>query len=1245
MNNLQRSLPGINPEPRSFDFFLDRLEPVFVRKGRGFSLFQADLACVTDFSEQCERRGLRPFTIQLSSVQTGAGDLPASPFVIVVQDLSYAEFMERAAVIADRIIFPLWFRRIPICFFSWLGHASYEAQPIKGEDLHNDFPRVIRALLAEQVLTLLERSNIQVEAPELLSPGGPAPKFLCTPIEEKMRAGLEAHELSYQPQVRLGRQTVDFLVGVQGKQVIVECENRAYPELYKDSGRDAPRAQALPVGSLSGYPVCRFSASEIESDLDKCIRTVQEAVHYRTLPAHQMDDDLDPSQREAVASVSGPIRVLAPAGSGKTKTLVNRILYLLNQGVAAEKILALAFNKKARDEMQDRLERRGVEGVQVRTFHSFGYEIVREGSGWTFGGPTQKKTAKALMRSAIQEHTGLPPLRNQDPVDAFLDGLRRAKMELPALSTVTVEYGDKLYPLEPIFHSYIKQQAKASFMDFDDMIYLAVRLLLEKSSLRRTYQSRFEFVLVDEFQDLNEAQLLLLQIIALPENNIFAVGDDDQMIYGFRGADVKHIVEFEKRFPVASSRVLDTNYRSSRMIVRHANWLIGHNRDRVSKDIQPRREAQPGQFEVAGGTSLLEQATFAANWLREHKQHNKLNWRDYAVLYRYNAYQFPVALMLDALGIPHSPVAAQQLFQTPVGLDVYSYLQVVLFPREAKASDFERILKRPNRYLTNQLIAQAKEWTSFLQLPLLTTLRDWERQSLADFIVRIERFTHTARLPGISAADYLQMLKTEFGLGEFYREQARITDDLDQASDDGLLDVMIALAGNYKTPLEFFQFICKSIGDQTGDSEKDAGNGANAPERDEAGDNEVFLSTIHRAKGKEFRNVIYFNLSQSAADPKAANSQQAAFVEEERRVTYVGATRAKDDLLITFASTKPSEFLWEIALNPTYRNVDDDDLGRGLTSAELHLERARVVLKQLEADRQDKIGFFRELTKTQSGQGSAWPLLRWVLHKIQLWRIDRALARVESIQAQIKTHKQETIAPLERELQALEEEGKMRRRLLEQPVLQAPSVDPTGTLHSPQRMVPDPKGTVPNPTGTVRGEKEYSKQMTSHDEFEYDVALSFAGEDKATADKFADLLKRKDMKVFYDQYEPAAMWGKDLVDHLVNLYARKARYCVLLLSQHYPLKKWTETERMSAQERAFRDANEYILPILLEDVEVPGITETTGYRDLRQHSMESIVNGLEQKLIKTKSRSGPPSPSHDLRSGNIHSTEHKSDVQ
>ena len=290
------------------------------------------------------------------------------------------------------------------------------------------------------------------------------------------------------------------------------------------------------------------------------------------------------------------------------------------------------------------------------------------------------------------------------------------------------------------------------------------------------------------------------------------------------------------------------------------------------------------------------------------------------------------------------------------------------------------------------------------------------------------------------------MLKTEFGLSEFYREQSRRSDDLDQASDEGLLDVILALAGNYKTPLEFFQFLCKSIGEPQDSSGEDAEDGNY--EREEPGDNKVFLSTIHRAKGKEFRNVVYFNLSQASADPR-----QTAFLEEERRVAYVGATRSKDDLLVTFASTKPSDFLREIALNPKYRELDVDDIGRRFTSHHLQLERAKVVLKQLEAKKQKRIAGFRELTKMQSGARPAW--LQWLLDKIQLWRIDRARAGIESIDGQIKTQRQETIAGLEGELQAMEEDVKMRAALLGK------------TLR--QELPGNPAATVPSPTGTQRG--------------------------------------------------------------------------------------------------------------------------------------------------------------------------------
>jgi len=1011
MDTLQRISSITHTEIPTYDFFFNRID-YCLSKGKGFSVFNADDRSITSFAEQCSRKGFSPLTVKLSFIKDALTNIPDSPiFVTLIQDLPYSEFLEWAPLIADKLVFPLWFERIPICFFSQLGQDAYENHQIMGEAIHKNYSAVINSLLAEQVFKLLECSNYQFISPDFLNLS--EHKTIFTPIEEKLLVALEAHKLSYQPQVRIGQHTVDFLVDVQNRKVIVECDGQAYHDPAEDDKRDK-------VLSLEGHPICRFSGSDIYADVDKCIEKIQETLSYKAHPSYVIDDDLDSSQQGAVKSVNGPIRVLAPAGSGKTKTLVNRILFLLNQGIPAEKILALAFNKKARDEMQDRLDRRGVKGVEVRTFHSFGYEIVLEGLGWSFNGSTYKKTSKDLMRSAILQHTELPTLRNKDPLDAFLAGLRRAKMELPALSTVTVEYGDRIYPFEPIFYSYLKQQLNTNFLDFDDMIYLAIRLLLENNSLRHIYQSRFEFVLVDEFQDLNEAQLLLLQIISLPENNIFAVGDDDQMIYGFRGADVKHIVEFDKRFPISSNHVLNTNYRSSQMIVRHSGWLINHNIDRVSKNIQPRNDAQIGKFEVSGHNSLFEQADYAAKWLVNHKKEHKLNWRDYAVLYRYNAYQFPIAVILDAMGVPHSPLSGQQLFQSMVGIDIYSYLQVILFPYEATALDFERILKRPNKYFTNQLISRAKDWNSFMFLPEIPTLRSWEQEKLRDFITRIDRSSKLARTQEISAVDCIQILKTEFGLEDFYRDQSRKSDDLDQANDEVFLDVITTLAENFKTPIEFFQFICKSRGDNDGDSKNTSENGIS--KEGDSKSNEIYLSTIHKAKGKEFPNVIYFNLSKSDT-----NSKQAQFIEEERRVAYVGATRPKDDLLITFSSRKPSDFLIEMSLNSKFKDIKDEELKRRSTSSRLHLEKEKVVLKQLEANKGIAIALFNELTKTQSSKWPDW--LYGLIWEIQNWRINNTKARIQRIDMQIKRHLETIIRPLSFELNEIEEEINMRAAL------------------------------------------------------------------------------------------------------------------------------------------------------------------------------------------------------------------------
>jgi superfamily I DNA/RNA helicase len=466
--------------------------------------------------------------------------------------------------------------------------------------------------------------------------------------------------------------------------------------------------------------------------------------------------------------------------------------------------------------------------------------------------------------------------------------------------------------------------------------------------------------------------------------------------------------------------VLNTNYRSSQMVVRHAGWLINHNTDRIPKNIQPRRNAQVGKFEVAGGVSLYEQADTAAAWLARHKQEHNLHWRDYAILYRSNAFQFPIGVILDTMNIPHTPLSGQHLFQTAVGIDVYSYLKIMLFPQEAHAADFDQILKRPNKYFTNQLISAARNWNSFRHLAETPDLRTWEQEKLTDFISRVELSCRQARTAGASAVDFMKTLKAEFGLGDFYRDQSRKSDDPDQASDEILFEVITALAENFKTPLEFYQLICKSMDDHEGEEENNVEDKVSKKGEGEA--NEVYLSTIHKAKGKEFQNVIYFNLSQAEH-----NSQKAQFTEEERRVTYVGATRAKDDLLITFSSTKPSDFLAEISLNPKFKVINNEELNQKQVACTRRLAKEQAILKQIQARKAKSVEVFNELIKQPYHQGPDW--LAMILLKIQNQRVNRVQARIEGIDQQIKKHLETSIDPLLSELNQMEEEQTIRAAL------------------------------------------------------------------------------------------------------------------------------------------------------------------------------------------------------------------------
>ncbi len=619
-----------------------------------------------------------------------------------------------------------------------------------------------------------------------------------------------------------------------------------------------------------------------------------------------LDPDMDASQSCAVSHGAGPMRLLAPAGSGKTKTIVNRVCTLVNGGIEPGAILPLAFNRKAAGEMNARLAGKNLCRVVARTFHSLGYEIVRRGSLLRFEAAAEPSLMCELVTEILRDLSPGGPQSGVNEIEHFLRLVSRAKTDLLPTEELNADAGGGSVRVGPAFSRLLEVQTERGIMNYDDMIYWALRVLLDDDELRREYQERYRYLLVDEFQDLNRAQILLLRILALPENNLFVVGDDDQLIYGWRGAEVRSILDFSRVNPCARESALSTNYRSAEQIVTHAGWLIGMNSERVAKKVVPRPGAPRGGFDIVLRTGLWNQAQSAAEWISGGDLPELR--RDTAVLFRYNALQFPVALALDALGIPHTSVDDGSLFASRAGKDVASWLNVLLFPGLAAKEDIQRVLRRPDRVLPRSRIDSLACWADLERLPGSGTLTEREEGSLQRFmdcIGRLQLVSHS-----LSPAELIAELDRTVNLRGSYAERGPAPSDPDEPDDQTCLDVIVAVSETHRTPADFLAHIRASRMNMPGTQLP-----SSRPDRR----NEVVLSTIHRAKGCEFKRVVFFDLSRRQRPVPAE-------LEEERRVAYVALTRAKDALLITADGRRQSRFLREAALNPRFSGRMPEDL-------------------------------------------------------------------------------------------------------------------------------------------------------------------------------------------------------------------------------------------------------------------------------------------------------------------------------
>ena len=678
---------------------------------------------------------------------------------------------------------------------------------------------------------------------------------------------------------------------------------------------------------------------------------------------------LDEAQRAAVEHERGAARVLAPAGSGKTKTLVSRVVELVDRGVEPSGILMLAFNRKAAEQLEERLAALGIAttrrlgsppdsragrrrrpggpdaagepggadapqrppGVHCATFNAFGYRYQREVLRARFSLDHDGRSLRALMARAM-ETAGvslreLKPRRGSDPVGAFMSALTRVRASLEPADAVEVlvecvtDTPIVTIPFAATHTHYARAQAATGLQSFDDQIYFAVADLLADPGHRDFVQSRFDHVLVDEFQDLNGAQLALVDVLSRPRRQLFVVGDDDQLIYGWRQADPRGILEFHRRVPPkpwSATYTLCTNYRCSRAIVETGARLVANNVVREAKEIRPRAGAQDGAVRYAGAPSWPERAQLMCAFLRAEKSRLACGWRDLAVLCRYRSQQLLVALALDAGEVPRTPALGCRLFTHPAARLLRAYLDLVRSPDGLPATELAGLLNRPNRYLSGAVVeavgAASRPWECVRAFAAAEPAAG--PRPLSVLVEQVEQagswVDHeagagggagpaAAAAPGArDAEDLVWTIVEAFRLDDLWAAEADAAaggggdpagavGDPDGAGSLQVFDSLLLLAETYPDPETYLSTWDRLLAaEQTHE-----GVGDDTLVREESEEDRVVIGTIHAAKGREYDAVVIPDYDCDVS------RWEAAQVEEERRVVYVGVTRARDTALFT----------------------------------------------------------------------------------------------------------------------------------------------------------------------------------------------------------------------------------------------------------------------------------------------------------------------------------------------------------
>ena len=611
---------------------------------------------------------------------------------------------------------------------------------------------------------------------------------------------------------------------------------------------------------------------------------------------------LNPAQREAVEHTDGPLLVLAGAGSGKTRVLTSRVARLIIEGLArADQILAVTFTNKAAGEMRERVARAlGEEpsGMWIGTFHAIGARILRANaalvgrtSGFTI---YDEDDTLAVIKRLMERHRVSPKVWAPKAVAAAISDARNA-MVSPA-EYATLAQTPMAKAVAPLFADLEPAFRAANAVSFDDLLGLPVEILQSHPDVRERYERRFRFVLVDEYQDTNRAQYELVRLIGAGHGNVAVVGDDDQAIYGWRGADVRNILDFERDYPAARVVRLEENYRSTPAILELANVVIAENAGRRGKTLRPTREEGERVTLVTAlddrdeAESIVEEIE-----LRRTKQGDALG--DVAILYRTNAQSRLLEESLRRRALPYRLVGAVRFYDRREIRDLVAWLRLIANPADDEA--FRRAITAPRRGIGDTTVEMLAAVARDVGVPLLQAATDERlaagaraatRTALADFAAIVARFRVQAADASVDAL--LTDLVRTIGYADYLKaEGPEGLERLDNVAEliRGAAELVIDEGGEVGLrPLDHFLQRATLV----------AGIDQIGPDADA-----VTMMTLHTAKGLEFPVVFIaglenglFPLSRALDDPDT--------LEEERRLFYVGITRAGRKLFLTWARSR-----------------------------------------------------------------------------------------------------------------------------------------------------------------------------------------------------------------------------------------------------------------------------------------------------------------------------------------------------